>query len=103
MNDWVRRGIAKEWRGRFARDSNDTHTNDRDFFGFPSKPPFYVGCDGINGVTQDLLARRLLSSALTVYEGTRVSGMERDKAGGKWRLFGTAGDAAFHDTDKSVA
>ena len=49
-----------------------------------------------------LLPRKILElSRVTVQRGSRVSSVR--KSGDKWELFGTRGEAAFHDTKEDVA
>mmetsp|Transcript_17998 Transcript_17998/g.46657 ORF Transcript_17998/g.46657 Transcript_17998/m.46657 type:complete len:541 (-) Transcript_17998:297-1919(-) len=104
---WVRRGWAAEWRGRFGRVSGggiSDSSDDQDFFGCPPPPsePLYVGVGGMQTI-----CRRIMDSdapGVTVRHGVRVARVERlegaavDGSGGGWRLHGTSGRAALHDT-----
>jgi len=101
VSEWMDLGIVSEWQGNFATD--DTAANAaNEFFGLPSEPPFYVGNDGMQSIPKRLLSR-ISPDVLTVSSGTRVSGMERDENTQLWRLYGTDGNAAFHDTPEQEA
>lgn len=43
------------------------------------------------------------SSSLLQFTGTRVAQMERDDTTKRWKLLGTSGDAAYHDTPEEIA
>ncbi len=101
--------LVSEWKGKFI---SNTKLDDNDFFGLPSKPPFYVGNDGMQSVSKGLLhhlAEQLngdkdtddndsTEAGLNIFTGTRVAGMERNEETKKWVLFGVDGTPAFHDT-----
>ena len=89
--------MVSEWKGNFATDDPDADPAQQ-FFGFPSNPPFYTGNDGMQSITKELLSG---VDGLNVFSGTRVSRMER--AGRHWKLFGTGGVAAYHDTSEKEA
>jgi hypothetical protein len=119
VDEWMSRGLVREWDGIFVSHPPDM-SSDVEFFGLPSKPPFYVGMDGmqtfVRGILDDaIIAKKRKekgrpsgsSSSLSfrIYEGTRVARLERtsegddgEKSRGKWRLWGTSGVAAYHDT-----
>eukprot|EP00978_Attheya_sp_CCMP212_P040650 scaffold224238_cov55-Attheya_sp.AAC.1 len=101
VNDWMKQGMACEWKGTFA--SDDPGMGGYDFFGLPSCPPFYIGTDGMQSIPKKLLEEETKKHTLSVFEGTRVARMERNEALGKWQLFGTSGTAAFHDTPEETA
>ena len=120
VNEWIEAGFVEEWKGKFvsvpAQDDRKTgrQEDDSSFFGFPSQPPFFVGVGGMHSVTRGLLNNDQ-SSFITVHVGQRVSGMTRNEpkiiktnetlgaSAPKWTLFGTTGEAAFHDTDEKMA
>eukprot|EP00554_Chaetoceros_debilis_P010874 CAMPEP_0194108772 /NCGR_PEP_ID=MMETSP0150-20130528/8410_1 /TAXON_ID=122233 /ORGANISM="Chaetoceros debilis, Strain MM31A-1" /LENGTH=557 /DNA_ID=CAMNT_0038797557 /DNA_START=33 /DNA_END=1706 /DNA_ORIENTATION=- len=128
VQKWMEEDIVKKWEGKFmsspaaAADaispspspSSSTRTR-RDFFGMPSMPPFYVGVDGMQSVPKgilDLAQKNSLErndnesggsiSTLRVFTGTRVAQLEQNKKSKKWKLFGTSGTAAYHDTPESA-
>lgn len=88
--------IVSEWKGNFASDDPEADPAN-EFFGLPSQPPFFVGNDGMASIPKGVLSR-LSSDQLTVSTGTRVSRMERDDTTQTWKLFGTHGNLAYHDT-----
>lgn len=108
LKDWIdQKQIAAEWQGNFLGESGGA-----DFFGLPSRPPFYVGVGGIRRIAQHLLHET--SDCIQVFEGHRVTGMTRDdttRSGSTsgsgttktWTLFGTNGEAAYHDSAEAVA
>ena len=99
VSEWIRQGFVKEWDGTFVADDPDGSAHrDRGFFGMPHSPPFYVGSDGMNSVVQGVLDNCCCDEALCVHRGTRVANMERNPSTGKWCLYGTSGEIAFHDT-----
>ena len=102
VSEWMERGFVKKWDGTFAADTEDHDDSaDRGFFGMPSSPPFYVGSDGINSVVEGVLDMCCLDNshhALRINRGMRVATMERNKNTGKWSLYGTSGEIAYHDT-----
>jgi renalase len=95
VQDWIKRGIAAEWTGDFRSDSPGA-----DFFGLPTQPPFYVGVGGMRSIPEQLLKQA--GTSVTVFSGHRVATMER-RVDQKWNLFGTTGDAAYHDSSETVA
>ncbi len=115
VNELIVEGIVKEWTGDFRSTFKRSESND--FFGFPSSPPFYVGTDGMQSVSKGILdqlvvqnsilanegngknsntSSNLSSNELNLFTGTRVASIERSD--GKWKLWGTSGNEAFHDT-----
>jgi len=117
VSDWIRHGIVEEWTGNFTSDGGASSSND--FFGFPFMPPFYVGSDGMQNISRRILEicsevnndcqfeeeQRCKSSEnnLNVYTGTRVSNVKQDSYTKKWHLYGTSGEAAYHDTPERIA
>jgi predicted NAD/FAD-dependent oxidoreductase len=99
VSDWMELGIASEWKGKFCTDDPGADPA-HEFFGLPSQPPFYVGSDGMQSIPQRILSD-INSDCLNVFTGTRVSSMERTN--GRWSLFGTNGQAAYHDTCEKEA
>lgn len=99
VQTWIQQGMAAEWDGVFTSDSPEA-----DFFGLPHCPPFYVGIGGIHTIPQRLLLDQNMAASgrLKVYTGHRVASMQRNDDTKKWTLFGTAGDAAFHDTPETT-
>ena len=111
---WVRRGWAAEWQGRFGRLSAAegagaaaSQPSPIDFFGCPPPPsePLYVGVGGMQTICRQVLARD--APGVAVHRGARVSQVEWVAAdggkGGRWRLYGTVGRAALHDTPEAEA
>ena len=101
VSEWVQQGFVKEWDGTFVADDPDEESSaqrDRGFFGMPHSPPFYVGSDGMNSAVQGVLESCCNNEALRVHRGTRVANMERNPTTGRWCLYGTSGEIAFHDT-----
>mmetsp|Transcript_15834 Transcript_15834/g.34265 ORF Transcript_15834/g.34265 Transcript_15834/m.34265 type:complete len:360 (+) Transcript_15834:353-1432(+) len=71
--------------------------------------PFFVGVDGMQSIAQNILddANKSLlesssttKSSLQVFTGTRVAQLERDSQ--RWKIHGTSGTAAFHDTSEKI-
>lgn len=82
-----------------------------DFFGMPHMPPFYIGSDGMNSIPKGVLddVQKLtndknsnLKSEFNLFTGTRVTELQRDEATQKWKLFGTSGTVAYHDTAEKI-
>ena len=96
VEEWMRKGIACQWEGNFVEESGAG-----DFFGLPSKPPFFLGVGGIKNVVRNLLNEE--SACIQVFEGCRVASITRDDSVEKWTLSGTTGDAAYHDSEEKVA
>eukprot|EP00928_Gymnodinium_smaydae_P058067 TRINITY_DN41284_c0_g1_i1.p1 TRINITY_DN41284_c0_g1~~TRINITY_DN41284_c0_g1_i1.p1 ORF type:complete len:465 (+),score=76.20 TRINITY_DN41284_c0_g1_i1:44-1438(+) len=102
LQDWLSRSLVAEWQGDFgALAASPDGSSPADFFGFPSKPPFYCGVGGMSSLACGLLADARASGAL-VREGVRVAGTTR-LSSGRWLLSGTSGRAAFHDTAEEEA
>ena len=54
--EWIERGFVREWEGTFTSDEHERETaEERGFFGLPSRPPFYVGADGMRSVINGVL------------------------------------------------
>jgi predicted NAD/FAD-dependent oxidoreductase len=106
LHGWVEKGFVKEWKGNFV--SSASLSTDREFFGLPSHPPFFVGSDGMQSIAQNVLKEvhhsmiNSTTSSSLQFTGTRVSQMERDETTKLWRLFGTTGDTAYHDTPEAL-
>ena len=98
VKDWIEQGLVQEWKGEFQSFHCDDFKDH--FFGLPHKPPFYVGVDGMQSIPQGILNLAQINHGdqLKVHNGTRVSHMERDETSKRWFLYGTTGNAAFHDT-----
>eukprot|EP00580_Thalassiosira_gravida_P018379 CAMPEP_0201676944 /NCGR_PEP_ID=MMETSP0494-20130426/42997_1 /ASSEMBLY_ACC=CAM_ASM_000839 /TAXON_ID=420259 /ORGANISM="Thalassiosira gravida, Strain GMp14c1" /LENGTH=494 /DNA_ID=CAMNT_0048159781 /DNA_START=16 /DNA_END=1500 /DNA_ORIENTATION=+ len=109
------RPYVREWKGHFYKSnkttSSSSSSSEREFFGMPSTPPFYVGLDGMQSLTKNILdhvdknisSESESSPSLRVFTGTRVANLERDPSSQKWKLHGTSGTAAYHDTSEKVA
>ena len=113
VKDWMTKGFIQEWKGNFM--SSPSASPSRDFFGLPSHPPFYVGADGMQSISKGILHHILNTQnkdndkdngdtcpQLNLFTGTRVAQLERDKESNRWKLFGTSGTAAFHDTPEKT-
>lgn len=98
IKEWLDMGIVKEWHGNFIAASDDDRN---DFFGLPGSPPFYVGCNGMESITQTMV-EKMNGSCRKVFTGTRVAEMERDDDTNTWKLYGTTGTCAFHDTPEDI-
>lgn len=102
LKEWINKGFVREWKGRFVSSKSLSADPARDFFGLPSTPPFYVGIDGMQSISQNVLSAtyhemiKTASSSLKLLTGTRVAQMERDEA------TNTSGDAAYHDTPEVI-
>jgi len=100
VSGWCERGWLERWAGPFGSvGEGEGAEGDGDFFGLPgSGAPVFVGVGGMH-----MLPRRVLGDcSATVRGGERVADMAQG-ADGKWELFGTAGEAAFHDTAETDA
>lgn len=106
VDDFIKEGIVEEWKGNFVSEKSFGDDSKKcDFFGMPSLPKFFVGADGMQSITKSLINQieSAEASKLKVFTGTRVSQMERDEVPKRWRLYGSEGMAAFHDTqDKDI-
>jgi predicted NAD/FAD-dependent oxidoreductase len=106
LRDWMSKGFVTEWKGNFV--ASETLSTDKEFFGLPSTPPFYVGHNGMQSIAQSVLdyAQEEMSNSVTnslfQFTGTRVAQMERDESTKRWRLFGTSGENAYHDTPEEL-
>jgi predicted NAD/FAD-dependent oxidoreductase len=92
VHRWLQQSIVAEWKGTFLQNQNSAI----DFFGLPSKPPFYVGIGGMHTIIRHLLYHT--SPLIQVFSGHRIAKMDRNDETQKWSLSGTTGPAAFHDT-----
>ena len=107
LNDWKSKNLVCEWKGKFIS-SSTTPSPDKEFFGLPSQPPFYVGMDGMQSIAKGIVDHIMASakdddeSAMSLFAGTRVAQLERDKETKRWKLYGTSGEAAFHDTPNKI-
>mmetsp|Transcript_28014 Transcript_28014/g.41682 ORF Transcript_28014/g.41682 Transcript_28014/m.41682 type:complete len:504 (-) Transcript_28014:172-1683(-) len=116
LQEYIKKGIVQEWKGDFRSiSSNENETVGSDFFGMPSLPPFYVGSgeNGMQSVTKGILDSLMNSQKiqgqdeehkLKVFNGTRVARLQLDgkETSQKWKLLGTSGEAAFHDTPEQI-
>lgn len=93
VESWIQDGIVKEWKGEFRGKA--------DFFGFPSRPPFYVGVGGMDAIPKHLLSQN--HGAIKVWKGQRVSKLMRNDDTRRWTLYGTSGESAYHDSKESIA
>jgi len=110
VKDWMTKGLVQEWKGNFM--SSPSASPSRDFFGLPSLPPFYVGADGMQSIPKGILHHILTQKQdtneddghpqLNLFTGTRVAQLERDEESKRWKLFGTSGTSAFHDTPEKI-
>lgn len=96
VDEWIDVRIAAQWEGNFVKEAGAA-----DFFGLPSKPPFFVGVGGIKSVVRSLLNKS--PACIQVFEGQRVARMTQDDSEEKWTLYGTEGEGAYHDTDEIIA
>eukprot|EP00442_Polarella_glacialis_P003341 CAMPEP_0115161434 /NCGR_PEP_ID=MMETSP0227-20121206/71337_1 /TAXON_ID=89957 /ORGANISM="Polarella glacialis, Strain CCMP 1383" /LENGTH=538 /DNA_ID=CAMNT_0002573399 /DNA_START=50 /DNA_END=1667 /DNA_ORIENTATION=- len=101
---WVEQGWAAEWRGKFGRVSTGASPSvdpaNLDFFGCPgASEPLFVGVGGMQSVCRRVLVCD--APGVTVRKGVRVAQVER--LDGAWRLHGTSGRAALHDSPESEA
>jgi hypothetical protein len=132
VEHWMSGGLVEEWKGNFVSFPPNM-SPESEFFGLPSKPPFYVASRGgmhslVRGILDDIPRGRRRrrrgggersppssespttstststssSSSLRVFEGTRVADLERTDEG-RWKLRGTSGIAAYHDTPEGIA
>ena len=108
LKTWIQKDYVREWKGNF-HSSNDM-SSDREFFGMPSTPPFYVAVNGMQSLAKNVLDQVISSASsndksteLQVFTGTRVAQLERDTQTKKWKLHGTSGVAAYHDTSEKIA
>jgi len=104
---WIHQDYVREWKGNFQ--SSNGMSSDREFFGMPSIPPFYVAVNGMQSLAKNVLDQVISSTSndksaeLQVYTGTRVAQLQRDESTNKWKLHGTSGVAAYHDTPERIA
>ena len=109
MKEWMDKDFVREWKGRFV--SSKDLPVEKEFFGLPSTPPFYVAVDGMQSLANNILddvssnLSTLSSSSsiatttnLEVFTGTRVAQLERNDKTNKWMLHGVSGISAYHDT-----
>ena len=112
LPEWIAGKFAAEWKGRFgtvAGHSSSSSAEVPDFFGLPAQTPVFHGVGGMHAIAQGVLGEATNSRkdvAVLVKIGARVARIERVTASeraGKWQLFGTTGEAAFHDSKEEVA
>ena len=111
LPEWLEKQYAVEWKGRFGivAGRSDTSEVPPDFFGLPSHAPVYHGVGGMYSIATGLLrgATSLRQDVeVQVKVGARVASIVKCEDGdnaGKWQLFGTTGEAAFHDSKEEVA
>jgi hypothetical protein len=112
LGEWLDKQLAVEWRGKFGNVDGNLATPGagHDFFGIPGKTPVYHGLGGMHTIANGLLlaaaAHEKGDVSVEVKVGARVAKVEKiesDVDQGKWRLMGTSGEAAFHDSKESVA
>ena len=95
---WIEKGYVSEWNGDFRSSIKQEH----EFFGLPSTPPFYVAVDGMQSLSKNILIDASASADVRIHPGVRVAQLDRDVATKKWRLIGTSGEAAYHDTAEKL-
>ncbi|KAL7468390.1 hypothetical protein ACHAXS_008612 [Conticribra weissflogii] len=97
LKDWISKDLVTEWKGNFA--SSPSLSREREFFGFPSQPPFYAGIGGMQNIAKGIVDDILLSNdnSAEAYLGTRVAKLNRDEKTKRWTLF-----AAYHDPPKNI-
>lgn len=98
VNEWIDKGYVSEWNGDFRSSIKKEH----EFFGLPSTPPFYVPVDGMQTLSTNILTDASESSEVRIHAGVRVAQLNRDADTKKWKLLGTAGEAAYHDTAEKL-
>jgi len=108
LKTWIQQDYVREWKGNFQ--SSNGMSTDREFFGLPSTPPFYVAVNGIQSLAKNILDQVISSTSnneesteLQVFTGTRVAQLQRDESTNKCKLHGTSGVAAYHDTPEKIA
>ena len=106
LKHWIQQDYVREWKGKFH--SSNGMSTDREFFGLPSTPPFYVAVNGMQSLAKNVLDQVISSTSneesteLQVFTGTRVAQLQRDTSTNKWKLHGTSGVEAYHDTPEKV-
>ena len=98
LNEWIERGYVSEWDGNFKSSTKPEH----EFFGLPSTPPFFVVNNGMQNLTKNILADASENPEVRVHAGVRVAQLNRDEDTRKWKLLGTSGEAAYHDTAEKL-
>ena len=116
VHNWMAKDmdLVQEWKGQFVSNSKNKDDDNNEFFGLPSKPPFYVGSDGMQSISKGLLdhlqqhdqhqtidedtKQPKETSLLNIFTGTRVAKVDRDPISKKWFLYGLDGTSAYHDT-----
>ena len=107
LKHWIQKDYVREWNGNFH--SSNGMSPDREFFGLPSTPPFYVAVNGMQSLAKNVLDQVISSTSndksteLKVFTGNRVAQLQRDTSTNKWKLHGTSGVAAYHDTPEKIA
>jgi predicted NAD/FAD-dependent oxidoreductase len=98
VHEWIEKGHVSEWKGDFRSSTKQEH----EFFGLPSTPPFYVAIDGMQTLSKNILIDASASAKLHIHSGVRIAQLDRDAVTKKWRLIGTSGEAAYHDTSEKL-
>ena len=98
VHEWIEKGYVSEWNGDFRSSTTQEH----EFFGLPSTPPFYVANDGMQSLSENILIDASENSDVHIHTGIRVANLNRDTVTKKWRLIGTSGEAAYHDTAEKL-
>mmetsp|Transcript_24428 Transcript_24428/g.37009 ORF Transcript_24428/g.37009 Transcript_24428/m.37009 type:complete len:443 (-) Transcript_24428:42-1370(-) len=100
VNEWIEKDYVSEWNGDFRSSIKQEH----EFFGLPSTPPFYVSneADGMQTLSKNILSEARKNANVRLHIGVRVAQLNRDTITKKWKLIGTSGEAAYHDTDEKL-
>ena len=98
VNEWIEKDYVSEWNGDFRSSIKQEH----EFFGLPSTPPFYVSNFGMQTLSKNILSDASENSNVRIHAGVRVAQLNRDTVTKKWKLIGTSGEAAYHDTDEKL-
>lgn len=106
LSKFVKSGVLQEWKGDFACGGKEGD-GESDFFGMPQKGPFYVGVGGMHKFPLGIVAAaeeaaKSSTCELAIHPTTRVSKLLKGDDD-KWKLEGTGGKAALHDTKESEA
>lgn len=95
---WVNNGWVAPWQGRLGCIKLAEEDTTTEFFGVPvRKENVYIALGGMH-----MLPRKIIeSSEAEMHRGTRVARVQRKE--NRWQLWGTQGQAAYHDTKESIA
>jgi hypothetical protein len=103
-------------RNKENGNNDNDNSSEYEFFGLPSHPPFYVGSNGMQSLITNVIddaihqSSTLLSTSsssisssllMRVFTGTRIAKLQR-LTNNKWKLVGTCGIAAYHDTPEHI-